>query len=102
MAEQMHLQCHVKLHHVIDPRKFNQRNEIANVIITVRKPIILDKGSFNLPSIDQESRNIKYQYHEKINEPFLILLDVTNAQQIIGYPAIGNNTIDLLSTNRVS
>lgn len=52
MAEQTHLQCYVKLQHVIDPRIFDQRNETANVIIGVRKPIILDKGSFNLPNID--------------------------------------------------
>ena len=47
------------LQHVIDPRKSYQRNEITNVIIAAQKLIILDRGSFNLPDIDWESRNIK-------------------------------------------
>ena len=37
-----------------------------------------------------------------MNEVFLELLDVTNAERILDFPTRGDNTLDLLLTNRVS
>ena len=60
-------------------------------------------GNFNLPDIDWLLKGIvKHQYCKEINEVFLESLDVINAEQIINFPTRGDNTLDLLLTNRVS
>ena len=60
-------------------------------------------GDFNLPHIDWSLKSIvKHQYCKEINEVFLESLDVINAEQIVDFPTRGDNTLDLLLTNRVS
>ena len=45
---------------------------------------------------------VKHQYCKEMNEVFLESLDVINAEQIVDFPTKGDNTLDLLLTNRVS
>ena len=60
-------------------------------------------GDFNLPDFDWSLKSIvKHQYCKEINEVFLESLDVINAEQIVDFPTRGDNTLDLLLTNRVS
>jgi len=60
-------------------------------------------GDFNLPDIDWSLKSIvKHQYSKEMNEVFLESLDIINAEEIVDFPTRGENTLDILLTNRVS
>ena len=60
-------------------------------------------GNFNLPDTDWSLKDIvKHHYCKEITEVFLESLHVINAEQIVDFSTKGDNTLNLLLTNRVS
>ena len=58
-------------------------------------------GDINLPDINWESYSIcSHQYKRAINETFLNLLDTTGLEQMVDFPTRGDNTLDVILTNR--
>ena len=77
--------------------------ELQDLLLQYKHLPLWIGGDFNLPDIDWSLKSIvKHQYCKEINEVFLESLDVINAEQIVDFPTRGDNTLDLLLTNRVS
>ena len=77
--------------------------ELQDLLLQCKSSPFWIGGDFNLPDIDWSLKSIvKHQYCKEINEVFLESLDVINAEQIVDFPTRGDNTLDLLLTNRVS
>ncbi|XP_072051476.1 uncharacterized protein [Amphiura filiformis] len=60
-------------------------------------------GDMNLPDIDWDTEQIiSHQYRKSINESYLLTLASVGLEQIVNFPTRGDNTLDLIATNRPS
>ena len=60
-------------------------------------------GDINLNDIEWETHSIaSHQYKLAINESFLNLLETAGLEQIVNFPTRGDNTLDVIITNRPS
>ncbi|XP_072181422.1 uncharacterized protein [Diadema setosum] len=60
-------------------------------------------GDINLPDINWETSSIiSHQYRRTINETFLYLLESAGLEQMADFPTRGDNTLDIILTNRPS
>ena len=60
-------------------------------------------GDINLPDINWETSSIiSHQYRRTINETFLNLLESAGLEQMVDFPTRGDNTLDIILTNRPS
>ena len=60
-------------------------------------------GDVNLPDIDWSNNSIvSHQYPIALNESFLQMLDIAGLEQIVDFPTRGDNTLDVILTNRPS
>ena len=62
-------------------------------------------GDIKFPDINWESHSIcshEYMNKRAINESFLNLLDTTSLEQMVDFPTRGDNTLDVILTNRPS
>ena len=58
-------------------------------------------GDYNLPDINWETESINSsQYLKRINETFLETLQTCDLTQVVDFPTRGENTLDILFTNR--
>ncbi|XP_072024987.1 uncharacterized protein [Amphiura filiformis] len=60
-------------------------------------------GDINLPDIDWSTNSIvSYQYRLALNQSFLQLMTSTGLEQMVDFPTRGDNTLDIILTNRPS
>ncbi|XP_072037138.1 uncharacterized protein [Amphiura filiformis] len=60
-------------------------------------------GDINLPDIDWSTNSIiSHQYRLALNESFLQLMTTTGLEQMVNFPTRGDNTLDIILTNRPS
>ncbi len=60
-------------------------------------------GDLNLPDVDWPSLSIvSHQYRHAISDSFLKVLDKTGLDQLVDFPTRGDNTLDVVVTNRPS
>ena len=60
-------------------------------------------GDINLPDIDWATDQVTcHQYPKALNESFLQLLARTGMEQLVDFPTRGDNTLDIIITNRPS
>ena len=81
----------------------NLTDALSNLCQSNPDSSIFISGDINLPDIDWSNNTIvSHQYRMSINQSFLQLLDRAGLEQMIDFPTRGNNTLDVLVTNRPS
>lgn len=76
---------------------------IANLCTHESGSAVWLAGDMNLPDIDWSSDQVvRHQYSQQISESFLQLLARTGLEQVVSFPTRGNNTLDIVVTNRPS
>ena len=79
----------------------NISKEITKLNTKYKNNPIWFGGDMNLPDINWETNSvIKHQYLKDINDCFLDTFLSCNLEQIVNFPTRGNNTLEIVVTNR--